>query len=60
MLDQEIWAVPYEHTLRNTAEELQEVFPGLIGMHTTTGYQMLGMHYVPAISWHRIGSYAID
>ena len=25
MLDQEIWAVPYEHTMRYTPEELQEV-----------------------------------
>ena len=25
MMDQEVWAVPYEHTMRYTAEELQEV-----------------------------------
>ena len=24
-MDQEVWAVPYEHTMRYTAEELQEV-----------------------------------
>ena len=34
MLDMEVWAVPYEHTMRYTPEELQQVRSYLhLGLH---------------------------